>query len=209
MPRRSRQVQGTVPRWFFSRRYPSRRGSAAVSHAGHAVCLTRVAPSWKHDLRSRHPTQSVVPGFSVHDELRNLVDAGRSSYQAIRAATSDAAEFLNSADRWGTVKIGARADLILKTANPLEDVRNVSRRAAVMQASLKRLAASDEIGLHLADRRVPYFRCVRTCGPRSTGAAPGTSPNTSCRYQRLWLRAMQIVCVRAGSTGRSTTSRPS
>ena len=91
-------------------------------------------------------TQSVVPGFSVHDELRNLVDAGRSSYQAIRAATSDAAEFLNSADRWGTVKIGARADLILTTANPLEDVRNVSRRAGVMQASLKRLAASDESG---------------------------------------------------------------
>ncbi len=101
------------------------------------------------------PNQFVVPGFSLHEELRNLVDAGLNPYEAIRAATSDAAASLKSADRWGTVKIGARADLILTTANPLEDVRNVSRRAGVMvrgrwlteeelQASLWRLAASHE-----------------------------------------------------------------
>jgi imidazolonepropionase-like amidohydrolase len=101
------------------------------------------------------PNQFVVPGFSLHEELLNLVDAGLTPYQAIRAATSDAAAFLKSADRWGTVKIGARADLILTTADPLEDVRNVSRRAGVMvrgrwlteeelQASLWRLAASYE-----------------------------------------------------------------
>ena len=101
------------------------------------------------------PNQFVVPGFSLHEELRNLVDAGLTPYEAIRAATSDAAAFLKSADRWGTVQIGARADLILTTADPLEDVRNVSRRAGVMvrgrwlteeelQASLRRLAASYE-----------------------------------------------------------------
>jgi imidazolonepropionase-like amidohydrolase len=101
------------------------------------------------------PNQFVVPGFAVHEELRNLVDVGLTPYEAIRTATSDAAEFLKSTDRWGTVTLGTRADLILTTANPLEDVRNVSRRAGVMlrgrwlpeeelQASLKRLAASYE-----------------------------------------------------------------
>jgi imidazolonepropionase-like amidohydrolase len=101
------------------------------------------------------PNQFVVPGFAVHEELRDLVDVGLTPYEAIRAATSDAAEFLKSTDRWGTVTLGSRADLILTTANPLEDVRNVSRRAGVMvrgrwlpeeelQASLKRLAASYE-----------------------------------------------------------------
>lgn len=99
------------------------------------------------------PNQFVVPGFAVHEELRNLVDVGLTPYEAVRAATSDAAAFLKSADRWGTIMIGARADLILTTADPLEDVRNVSRRAGVMvrgrwlpeeelQASLERLAAS-------------------------------------------------------------------
>ena len=55
----------------------------------------------------------------------------------------------------GSIAIGGRADLILITANPLEDLENVSRRAGVMlhgrwfpekelQASLERLAASYE-----------------------------------------------------------------
>lgn len=96
-----------------------------------------------------------MPGFAVHEELRNLVDVGLTPYEAILAATRDAAEFLKSADKWGTVALGTRADLILTTANPLDEVRNVSRRAGVMvhgrwlpeeelQASLKRLAAAYE-----------------------------------------------------------------
>jgi imidazolonepropionase-like amidohydrolase len=99
------------------------------------------------------PNQYVVPGFAVHEELRNLVDVGFTPYEAISAATKDAAEFLKSKDQWGTIAVGMRADLILSTANPLEDVRNVSQQAGVMvhgrwlpedelRASLERLAAS-------------------------------------------------------------------
>jgi len=78
------------------------------------------------------PNQYIVPGFSVHEELRNLVDVGFTPYQAISAATKDAAEFLKSQDQWGTIAVGMRADLILTTANPLEDVRNVGQQAGVM-----------------------------------------------------------------------------
>jgi imidazolonepropionase-like amidohydrolase len=99
------------------------------------------------------PNAYVVPGFAVHEELRNLVNLGFTPYEALRAATSDAAEFMHSQNQWGTVRIGARADLILVEANPLENIANVSRIAGVavagrwipeteLKASLDRLAAS-------------------------------------------------------------------
>src|SRR5262249_45450077 len=34
------------------------------------------------------PNQFIVPGFAVHEELRNLVDVGFTPYQAINAATN-------------------------------------------------------------------------------------------------------------------------
>jgi imidazolonepropionase-like amidohydrolase len=74
----------------------------------------------------------VVPGFSLQLELRNFVDAGLSPFQAIRAGTSGAAEFMNAASEWGTVAVGRRADLILLEDNPLEDVSTISKPAGVM-----------------------------------------------------------------------------
>ncbi len=73
----------------------------------------------------------VVPGFAVHEELQNFVDAGLTPYEAMRAATRDAADFLGASEEFGTVAVGRRADLILVEANPLEDVRNVARRVGV------------------------------------------------------------------------------
>ena len=77
------------------------------------------------------PIPCVVPGFSLHDELRLLVAAGLTPYQALRAATANAAAFLGG-DAFGTVEKGKRADLVLVDANPLEDVANASRIAGVM-----------------------------------------------------------------------------
>lgn len=75
---------------------------------------------------------SVVPGFSLHDELRDLVAAGLTPYEALRAATANAAEFLRAAKEFGTVAVGMRADLILVDGNPLNDVAATSRRIGVM-----------------------------------------------------------------------------
>src|SRR2546426_1018351 len=83
-------------------------------------------------LGTDNPNPFVVPGFSVHEELRNLVDAGLSPYEAIKAGTRDAAEFLNALSDFGTVEVGKKADLILLQSNPLEDVENVSKRVGVM-----------------------------------------------------------------------------
>lgn len=68
----------------------------------------------------------VAPGTSLHDELDELVSAGLSRYQALRAATSDAGRFLEI-ERLGTLTVGAPADLLLVEGNPLTDLGRLRR----------------------------------------------------------------------------------
>ena len=75
---------------------------------------------------------SVVPGFSLHDELQDLVLAGLTPYQALRAATAGAAEFLGGRNEFGTIASGRRADMILLDSNPLSDIKATTRQAGVM-----------------------------------------------------------------------------
>ena len=74
----------------------------------------------------------VFPGSSAHDELGELVKAGLSPLDALRAATLRGAEFLRLTDRFGTVEPGRAADLVLLEANPLDDIDNVRRIRGVV-----------------------------------------------------------------------------
>jgi imidazolonepropionase-like amidohydrolase len=78
------------------------------------------------------PSPYVMAGFSIHQELRNLVEVDLTPYEAIKAGTRDAAECLGELDEFGTISEGLRADLILVEDNPLEDVGNAARRIGVM-----------------------------------------------------------------------------
>jgi imidazolonepropionase-like amidohydrolase len=60
------------------------------------------------------------------------VQAGLTPYQALRAATTNPAEFLKQRDQWGTVEPGRRADLVLLSANPLADIRNTGKIEGVV-----------------------------------------------------------------------------
>lgn len=71
-------------------------------------------------------------GFSLHEELARLVDAGLTPAEALRAATLGPASFMQLADSLGTVERGKVADLVLLDANPLTDIRNTTRIAAVV-----------------------------------------------------------------------------
>jgi len=74
----------------------------------------------------------VVHGQSIHDELALYAAAGLTPYQALRAATAGAAEFLGQENEFGAVAPGKLADLILLAANPLADVTNAKRQIGVM-----------------------------------------------------------------------------
>lgn len=78
------------------------------------------------------PFPFCVPGFSLHDELELLVEAGLSPLEALQSATIRPAEFLGRDRALGTVEQGKVADLVLLDGNPLEDIRNTRKIAAVV-----------------------------------------------------------------------------
>jgi imidazolonepropionase-like amidohydrolase len=70
------------------------------------------------------PAPLIVPGLSLHEELELLVRAGLSPAEALRTATTNPADCLKLAARFGTVEVGKCADLVLLAKDPLADIRN-------------------------------------------------------------------------------------
>lgn len=89
------------------------------------------------------------PGFSLHDELGLLVEAGLSSMEALQAATLNPARFLGKEKELGTVEKGKIADLLLLDANPLDDIGNSRKIDAVVLGG--KLLPKAELQKMLAD----------------------------------------------------------
>jgi imidazolonepropionase-like amidohydrolase len=86
-------------------------------------------------LGSDAPQVFNVPGFSVHHELRYMVAAGLTPFEALRSGTVNVAKFYNQQDA-GTIKQGARSDLILLNGNPLKDINQTRNISGVMLNNL-------------------------------------------------------------------------
>ena len=72
---------------------------------------------------------AVFQGYSVHRELRLLVEAGLSSWDALAATTINAGRLLGR--KWG-MEIGDEGTLVILDASPLDDIRNTERIHAVI-----------------------------------------------------------------------------
>ncbi len=78
-------------------------------------------------------TLLIYPGFSLHDELQLLVKyVGLTPMETIVSATRYPAEFFGLQKTFGTIEKGKNADLVLLDANPLDDISNTKRIAAVV-----------------------------------------------------------------------------
>src|ERR1700756_3813877 len=98
------------------------------------------------------PGVYIFPGFSLHEELQRFVAAGFSPMEALQTATLNPAKFLDMDDRLGTIEKGKVADLVLLDANPLEDIRNTQRIAAVIVN-----------GLYLSRAELDKMLAFRSC----------------------------------------------
>jgi imidazolonepropionase-like amidohydrolase len=74
----------------------------------------------------------IFAGFSVHDELELLVQAGLTPTESLRTATLNPAKYLGMEKELGTIEKGKLADLILLDANPLANITNTKKISAVV-----------------------------------------------------------------------------
>lgn len=95
------------------------------------------------------PEPQVTPGFSLHQELELLVASGLPPAAALRAATLHNATALRQETQLGTLAPGKWADIVLLTANPLDDIRNTRKIELVIRGGL--VTRPDEV-LKLARR---------------------------------------------------------
>lgn len=117
---------------------------AGVPSAAHAQ-LTATLHAYRQAFRLMHEAgvqflvspgdgPYVVPGFGMAEELELLVGHGLSPYEALRAATYNAAAWFGETAKRGTVEPGKAADLVLLDANPLENIASVRRVHGVILA---------------------------------------------------------------------------
>ncbi len=74
----------------------------------------------------------VFPGGTLHQELELLVRAGFSPLEALETATKNPARFMKRDADFGAIEVGKLADLVLLDADPLGDIANVRRVAAIV-----------------------------------------------------------------------------
>jgi len=70
-------------------------------------------------------------GFFEHLELELMVESGLTPMQVIVSATGAAADCHNKGGQFGSLQTGASADLLVLSANPLDDIRNTRQIRSV------------------------------------------------------------------------------
>lgn len=93
----------------------------------------------------------VLPGWSLHEELENLVKDGFTPLEALQTATVNAAKWRGRAESEGVIGENKAADLVMLRANPLQSIGRTREVEAVIargryysRADLDRLLAGVE-----------------------------------------------------------------
>lgn len=95
---------------------------------------------------SGYSNNFTFPAFALHEELRMMVEAGLTPAEALRIATWNPARYFRQEAVAGTVDKGKRADLVLLSANPLEDISNTEKiDTVILHGKLLRRKQLDEL----------------------------------------------------------------
>lgn len=118
---------------------------AAKLHASLSTPRNRAAHAWAmKNVKILHDAGIVVAmgtdsgamptrlaGFGEHRELQLLVEAGLTPMDALLAGTLHSAEVIGQSGERGSLQPGKRADFIVLSGNPLDDIRNTTHIVAV------------------------------------------------------------------------------
>src|SRR5215216_2800397 len=78
------------------------------------------------------PNFGLIPGASLHNELELLAEAGIKPLEVIEIATNNGAKALGIDDIVGTIQAEKQADMIVLSANPVENISNTKKIEAVI-----------------------------------------------------------------------------
>src|SRR5215213_4691585 len=78
------------------------------------------------------PNFGLVPGASLHNELELLAQTGIKPLEVIEIATNNGAKALGIDDIVGTIQPEKQADMVVLSANPIENISNTKQIEAVM-----------------------------------------------------------------------------
>ena len=78
------------------------------------------------------PNFELIPGESLHHELELLVEAGINASDVIEIATKNGAEALDLMNLTGTIDPGKQADILILSANPIDDIKNTKSIEAII-----------------------------------------------------------------------------
>lgn len=87
-------------------------------------------------------------GFSEHQEMELMVQAGLTPGEVIGIATLNGARLLGLANKQGSIETGKEADFVILNANPLTDIKNTRKINAVYRRGQK--VSSGPIGSTVA-----------------------------------------------------------
>jgi hypothetical protein len=68
-----------------------------------------------------------IPGYGIHIEMQHYKDAGISNFDILKATCYNLSEMLSTQNDWGTIKVGAKSDMVLLDENPLKDIGNTEK----------------------------------------------------------------------------------
>lgn len=153
-------IQSGVDEWYtLTQKYRDKFGEDLFSKIGHAtyemVRLLKKAGAQFATGTDLGPEVNSLAGVSLHEELEHLVQAGLPTIQVLKAATVNGAKLLN-VKKLGLIRKNYLADLIILSANPLDNISNTRKidyviRDGMLIDSTQIEKALEKIKLHAAE----------------------------------------------------------
>ncbi|MGE0566634.1 MAG: amidohydrolase family protein [Bacteroidia bacterium] len=73
-----------------------------------------------------------VPGYAMFHEMQEYKALGFTESEILKICTVNAADFYREATKWGDIKVGMKANLVLLDGNPLESIENFKKVSKTM-----------------------------------------------------------------------------
>lgn len=83
-------------------------------------------------MSSDSPQVFNVPGFSIHNEIYSMNQAGMTPYEILITGSVNVARYFEREGEFGQIKKGAVADFVLVEGNPLNDLSHLKKVNGVM-----------------------------------------------------------------------------